>query len=593
MKSSHHSSLAITRPVVTAGVVIAVFSIFALHPRSLDAQWKAVLHSVPSDGITTFGGDFATIYFLDLPGPPRIGFVCTTDKVYKTTDGGFSWHSVSGIHGSVAGWTFKDSLTGWSATNPCYKTTDGGETWFPLNDKGFGAIGIYYDSTTGGLFFASLYNQDNDFELVSWDEGMTWQPQRPAAHDGFAFANCDTGIQCGIDYDGSVPLIRTTDGGHTWQSLSCDTFCYEPLAIWGTNTYFIFSPFGTVMRSDDAGVTWRIIYSFPIQYDQFDYSRWFSGSSIFGDEKDLYVTTLDGCYHSTDTGNTWNYLCGMSSEYITWDKFYAKGHTVFMQTINDIPDSTHAEVWRLNIDSMQYFPTDVSFANGSKLIFTTAGNAVKVNYALTGNDTIGIDTGHLVFHYDPNALLLEKLQLPPSWVILDSSTKNGVLDLTFTADSNEQLPSPIVQLTFGTYLSGDSTKIYLDSVQLSGHRLNCGCEALSLSGSDSVQVNFQGCGDSILLAAMSGKPLFTIESIQPNPAQNEITVQLSGNVQPEIEMYDALGRSVLNCNPTTPQPPPSIGGGVILDVSNVPSGIYFVRVSAGGYVESRSVVVEH
>jgi hypothetical protein len=84
--------------------------------------------------------------------------------------------------------------------------------------------------------------------------------------------------------------------------------------------------------------------------------------------------------------------------------------------------------------------------------------------------------------------------------------------------------------------------------------------------------------------------------IFPNPAGEEITVQLSGNVQPEIEMFDALGRSVL-APPTTPQPPPiplrSIGGGVRIDVSNMPSGIYFIRVSAGGYVESRSVVVAH
>ncbi len=92
----------------------------------------------------------------------------------------------------------------------------------------------------------------------------------------------------------------------------------------------------------------------------------------------------------------------------------------------------------------------------------------------------------------------------------------------------------------------------------------------------------------------AGAP-FTITSIQPNPAQNEITIQVAGvgdHHAVEIEMFDALGREV-----TTPQPPPSLGGGVggtvVLDVSDVPSGIYFIRVSAGGYMQSRSVVVQH
>ncbi len=154
------------------------------------------------------------------------------------------------------------------------------------------------------------------------------------------------------------------------------------------------------------------------------------------------------------------------------------------------------------------------------------------------------------------------------------------------------LPDTIGSLTFQVYLTdSSSTPLTVSNIAFTDTLgLPPDCIA-SIDDSGSNFTYLYQCGEQILQDVMLGVP-FSITSIVPNPARDEIMVTLSGSAQPAVEMYDALGREV-----TTPQPPPSIGGGVgagvTLDVSNVPSGIYFIRVSSGGYVQSRRVVVQH
>jgi len=67
-------------------------------------------------------------------------------------------------------------------------------------------------------------------------------------------------------------------------------------------------------------------------------------------------------------------------------------------------------------------------------------------------------------------------------------------DLWIVSDA-QPLPKNLLSIVFGTALEKSSAKIYLDSAQFYGKRLNCDCAALSTAGPDSVQINFTGCGD--------------------------------------------------------------------------------------------------
>src|SRR5437762_3045440 len=124
-------------------------------PSDSHGQWKRLLYyTAPYQG-TGFGGYYAGIYFLDLPGPPQIGFVgdAAKGRVLKTTDGGQSWYAVKTPASTVcpAFFAFKDSLNGWFADDQFGgQTTDAGETWdsLPIEEP----IDCYYNKQSRGLF---------------------------------------------------------------------------------------------------------------------------------------------------------------------------------------------------------------------------------------------------------------------------------------------------------------------------------------------------------------------------------------------------------------------------------------------------------
>ncbi len=544
-----------TRPAF-AGLVSRVLlslSLLAILTHNAEAQWKKLL--------TKIDADIFVIYFIDHPGPPRVGFVSDAKIVddtlvsglRKTTDGGLSWKRIVFPPNSgsvVRDFTFKDSLTGWICGDGCYKTTDGGETWKFCVGSGVDSYGIYYDKKSGGLFLSTFggldYNGYGGWNPVSWDEGSTWVSSGVnvggEVSGGFAFADDDTGLLAWYDYFQDYPWFRTTDGGHSWNSIGHDSTSYQPLAIPGTKTYFANTVWGTIIRTDDAGDTWRVIYSFPPQYRLKNGEDGYTSSGcIRGTLDSLYVMLPSGCYLSIDQGVSWKYLCGQPDLILPDQRFYVKNNQVYIFSVDS---TTRSTLWSLDVDSMQYFRTGFAFPDSTKRTIIKAGTAVTLN--LTADQSqLGIDSGHIVIRFD-SALGLQGVKLPPSWVITDSSVRGGVLELTIKGDSNTELPNPILQLTFNTYLASPSAKIYLDYAHLFGKRLNCDCQALSADGADSVEIDFDGCGDSLLLHYMATGSPFQINSIQPNPLSSTTTLKLSSSESAvaQITIRNLLGTEV-------------------------------------------------
>src|ERR1700733_14869636 len=214
--------------------------------NSSNAQWRKV-----ADFIDSADGSSELInagYFIDHPGPPRVGFIGTQPELWKTTDGGISWfkswaNDAPDYSGAfVEDISFKDSMTGWflySGGPSVLRTTNGGLSWSPLTVPlpAYEVEGIHYCSSGNRL----LVSRDDTAMLVSTDLGNTWSSISAKKNGYFAFSNDSMGIVPVFYYQDTIEgILRTTDAGVTW-SLTSARFrldCLIPLAIPETPTCF-------------------------------------------------------------------------------------------------------------------------------------------------------------------------------------------------------------------------------------------------------------------------------------------------------------------------------------------------------------------
>ncbi len=323
----------------------AAFIVLSLLSSDVNAQWREIADFKASDGMGNQIGEYITcVYFLDLPGPHRIGFVGTESELHKTTDGGKSWRSVWDKGKSFAEYyvtdiCFKDSLTGWFSmfgnTDACYRTTDGGETWTQQDVPGSitGALAVHYCELTNLLF---LSTSDTGIK-VSKDLGNTWELATTLSSGGFSFFSDSVGIVAvypgtSDTSKGYTGIMRTTDGGLSWHTVETPVWCTQPLTIPGTSICFE-ADLGNIIirRSDDYGQTWRVTKNFgPVQDSHFNFIAPSGTGIIQGNLSRLFIQTDSGMYVSMDSGVTWENEGGPSYRTnFSNDRFYSsKGITI-------------------------------------------------------------------------------------------------------------------------------------------------------------------------------------------------------------------------------------------------------------------------
>jgi photosystem II stability/assembly factor-like uncharacterized protein len=263
------------------------------------------------------GDDMFSITFIDRQNAIACG---EHGVIYRTRDAGVTWQYIS-PDGRI--WfydlyavTFADDNNGIAtgARGRILKTTDGGDTWIPYSPTYVEVYGMtkMTDATSYAIAGNQIYK--------TTDAGSSWNPLALVGNDVFKqihFFNKDTGV---VTASNQGRIYKTYNGGINWTIVPSSLQGYESVAelqflpntTTGYLTFASYSSGSNIMKTTDAGETWKELWKAQYQGESFNHV-------FFTSEKNAFAARYKSLYHSTDSAKTWSLL--WQQEAITDIKF--------------------------------------------------------------------------------------------------------------------------------------------------------------------------------------------------------------------------------------------------------------------------------
>jgi photosystem II stability/assembly factor-like uncharacterized protein len=313
-----------TNPSPGGGVSPSPIVVDPLNPSNVYAGWSNGFFFKSGDGGVNWerrvfdpSGATSGAQILSLAIDPSLAgtlYAGTQQNLLKTTDGGQTWTSLSGVSGSVNALAI-DALnpsrvfTGLGLRNsrrisaaPLLRTEDGGSTW---SDASYGIL----NAVVTGL----AVDPSAPFHLVAtvpvsqlWDSrdsGTTWSRiETNATEDLLAIAfdpSISTTLYAGAFLGSSCVGVRVSrDGGRTWGATGLTVGCVTRIVLDPSDPRVIYVAHRAgIFKSTDAGATWTstlVQYVLALAIDPLSNQR-------------LYAGTLQGgVFVSVDRGISWN-----------------------------------------------------------------------------------------------------------------------------------------------------------------------------------------------------------------------------------------------------------------------------------------------
>lgn len=196
-----------------------------------------------------------------------------------------------------------------------YKSTDSGDTWNQLVDKnnaldkGATVFDIEINPINPDFVYAAVFQNSAGRILLSRDAGQSWQEIFVASNSGTKITNLmidnsnSAIIYAGLS-DGNI--IKSQDAGLSWRSIKSFASKISDIKIDPRNSQIIYLAnfSGDIYKSSDSGQDWETLSRKTVNY----YAGGNSVSSIEIDAADsgvIYAATESGLLVSHDQGQTW------------------------------------------------------------------------------------------------------------------------------------------------------------------------------------------------------------------------------------------------------------------------------------------------
>jgi photosystem II stability/assembly factor-like uncharacterized protein len=428
------------------------------------------------------------------------------------------------------------------------KTTDGGYTWNSFSSPEY-LDGIHFISrTTGWLFGDKIYK--------TADGGTNWVMQYDADFKiiELTFSDANTGYAVGSDADMNGRAIKTTDGGNTWTQLNIPDAGHLTSVSFSDNNKGVITGWGnTLFITKDGGVSWRKVSANRPQVRQ---AALLKPVTLKGDRRVKLVKNISGPgYIEYRPMNSENYL---DAEYKGSVVLVASDAGSIIKSYNDgrffVTEHIGSEVLEVKYDGIKY------------ALARTQNNVYLQNVEEERSSGMIVSlTGRI----ENSAAVLE-------WITSSGDNSTGYRIERNRDGSWEEA----AYITAQKNSSDNQAYNYTDNIVISGevkYRIR--------------QVNQSG--SSFYTEAISiGVPVtaYTLGQNYPNPFNPSTKINFTVPKQDyvTIKVYDITGSEVTTLVNKEMNP-----GSYIIDFNaeKLTSGIYFYRITAGEFSETKKMQV--
>ena len=554
-------------------------------------------------------GDYYQIKFVNTNLGWATGYYPNTDNysLVKTTDNGNTWNEKYIFHNNTIGeFSFVSELTGWTIDNDSLmKTTDGGDSWhaYPLPTSS-NSFFEFVDSLNGIVFGYSIYK--------TIDGGLSWLECNSFTHSYYfasSFFNKDIGMLIGR----GGTLLKTIDGGSTWEdhlkivdaNLSSIQFINQQTG-WIAG-YDGLTNRGLIFKTINNGLKWdKVLFDSLTDIKSLHFVDENNGLALATKVPSTEVLLM----RTTDSGDNWenkviselNYAedCYFLNESVGW--VISRNGWIY-KTTNGGDSWIEGSIFEgPDLYSIQFINDSVGWISAEKgIIYKTIDGGFNWNIQQLENTGttykiffVDSNVGWGIFQMGYDFFLIKTVDGGKNWASTLLPPNEGYRSLYFIDDNIGWVSGE-----FNIYYTTNSGNTW--DAQLNGIYYTTN----NIYFSDQNSGWAVGSGDNRILHTTNGgvtfieeennpaqPKQFLLQQNYPNPFNPSTTIsyQIPKAGYVTLKVYDILGNEVTTL---VNEEKPAGSYNVEFTMSNLKlsSGIYFYRLQAQDYIETKKMVL--